>query len=111
MDHRGVHAFAASAAPACAERHPARPPLERRARPIRRRVAAVRRPLRPAPTAQVRVPTPTPPRRPTRPYLPGGQSRRTPLFRLLTPRAVASNASTPAYRRGSTVVISARRPL
>src|SRR5690242_4500940 len=35
----------------------------------------MRRPRRDAPPAQVRVPTPMPPRRPTRPYLPEGHTR------------------------------------
>src|SRR5262245_41931211 len=35
----------------------------------------MRRPRRDAPPALMRVPTPTPPRRPTRPYLPGGHTR------------------------------------
>src|SRR3954447_26936866 len=72
MRQRGVRASAASAAPALTERHPARPPLGRRARPVRRGEAGMRRPRRDAPTANVQVPTPTPPRRPTRPVLPGG---------------------------------------
>src|SRR5689334_20200946 len=37
-----------------------------------------RRPRRGAPPAQVHVPTPTPPRRPTRPYSPEGQLRHDP---------------------------------
>src|SRR5262245_36185906 len=113
MDHRGVHAFVASGTPALTERHPARPPLGRCALPDRRGAAGGRRPRRDAPTAQVYVPTPTPRRRPTRPYCPEGTSttdadlayrarrahlHRTPRPGLPRPEGIStSDASTFAY--------------
>src|SRR5262245_34972610 len=82
MEHRGVRASVGVSRTRPCGAPPCPPPLGRRPRQdgagvalvrrLHRGEAGRRRPRRDAPTAEAQVPTPTPRRRPTRPYLPGG---------------------------------------